>query len=80
MKKNQNKIFPVILQEEEVGGYTVVNPSLRGCYSQGDTIEDALNNIKEATELCLEEVKEKSKRIKTQNISLHFINLQQEYA
>ncbi|MBU1046311.1 type II toxin-antitoxin system HicB family antitoxin [Patescibacteria group bacterium] len=80
MKKNQNnKIFPVILQEEEKGGYTVINPSFDGCYSQGDTIEDALKNIKEATELCLEENKTKSKKNKPQNVSLHFINLP-EYA
>lgn len=50
-----NKIFPVILEEDENGGYIVINPSIEGCYSQGETIEDALKNIKEATELCLEE-------------------------
>ena len=81
MKQSQNnKIFPVILQEEEKGGYTVINPSFDGCYSQGDTIEDALRNIKEATELCLpDNVKSKFKKTKTPNISLHFINLP-EYA
>ena len=49
-----NQIFPVILQEDETGGYIVNNPAIQGCYSQGDTIDEALNNIKEATELCLE--------------------------
>ncbi|MFH0845972.1 MAG: type II toxin-antitoxin system HicB family antitoxin [Patescibacteria group bacterium] len=82
MNKNlKNKIFPVILQEDETGGYVVTNPSLDGCYSQGETVEEALKNIKEATELCLlDDVKSKSKKIKTPNISLHFINLQNNYA
>ena len=79
MKKNETKIFPVILQEDELGGYTVVNPSLDGCYSQGETIEEALKNIKEATELCLEDSKTTSQNIKPQGISLHFINLQEKY-
>ena len=49
----KNQVFPVILEEDETGGYVVTNPSLEGCYSQGETIEQALDNIKEATELCL---------------------------
>jgi len=54
MKLNyNNQTFPVILQEDETGGYIVTNPAINGCYSQGDTIEQALKNIKEATELSL---------------------------
>ncbi len=44
----------VILEEQEEGGYTVYAPSLPGCISQGDSKEEALKNIKEATELYLE--------------------------
>ena len=50
-----NQTFPVIVREDETGGYVVTNPAIEGCYSQGDTIEQALKNIKEATELCVEE-------------------------
>lgn len=47
--------FKVILEEdEEVGGYVVSCPALPGCHSQGDTVEEALENIKEAIEACLE--------------------------
>jgi predicted RNase H-like HicB family nuclease len=35
------------------GGYTVYVPSLPGCISEGDSIEEATNNIKEAIELYL---------------------------
>ena len=81
MKLNyKNQTFPVILQEDETGGYVVTNPAIDGCYSQGETIEDALKNIKEATELCLEEAVEKHEKIKSKNISLHLINLKNEYA
>ncbi len=44
--------YPVIIEQEN-NGYIVSCPSFEGCYSQGDTIEEALNNIKEAIELCL---------------------------
>lgn len=38
-------------------------PSLPGCYSQGGTIDEALANIKEAIELCLEDMKVNNERI-----------------
>ena len=46
--------FKVVLEPDEEGGYTVYVPSLPGCISEGDTIEEALANIKEAIELHLE--------------------------
>ncbi len=46
--------FKVILEPDtEAGGYVVSCPSLPGCYSQGETVEEALKNIKEAILLCL---------------------------
>ncbi len=44
----------VVLHEAEEGGYWVSVPSLPGCFSQGEDIEDALRNAKEAIELHLE--------------------------
>ena len=44
----------VILEPQEEGGYTVYVPSLPGCISEGDTKEQALENIKEALALYLE--------------------------
>ncbi|PPA79894.1 MAG: hypothetical protein C00003105_00087 [ANME-2 cluster archaeon HR1] len=47
--------FKVIIGEDlEDEGYNVSCPALSGCHSQGDTIEDALKNIKEAIECYLE--------------------------
>ena len=38
----------VVLIPAEEGGYTVVAPALPGCISEGDTEEEALENIKDA--------------------------------
>ena len=46
--------FRVILEPNELGGYTATVPLLPGCISEGDTREEALSNIKEATELYIE--------------------------
>ena len=41
--------FQVVIEENlEDGGYIVYCPALKGCWSQGDTIDEALENIKEA--------------------------------
>ncbi len=50
--------FQVVLKPSDEGGYTVYVPSLPGCISEGDTVEDALANIQEAIELYLEPVED----------------------
>jgi len=48
----------VVLEPSEEGGYTVYVPSLPGCISEGDTKEEALENIREAIDLYLEVVED----------------------
>jgi len=55
--------FKVLLEPDEDGGYVAVCPSLAGCYSQGETIEEALANIREAIELCLGEMQSRGEPI-----------------
>ncbi len=50
----QNVRLPVILSEGEDGFVVAQIPLIPGCISQGSTAEEALANIKEAAELCLE--------------------------
>ncbi len=50
--------FKVVLQQAEEGGYIVSCPALPGCHSQGDSMEEALENIKEAIAGCLESLAE----------------------
>ena len=44
----------VVLESSNEGGYTVYVPALSGCISEGDNINEALKNIKEAIELYIE--------------------------
>ena len=69
----QHGTFPIVLQKEKEGGYSVTNLALEGCYSQGETVEEALTNIKEATLLCLED--EKTSVMENEDVSLHLITV-----
>jgi antitoxin HicB len=56
--------FKIMLEpDEESGGYVVTCPSLTGCYSQGDTVDEAITNIKEAILLCLEDMESQNQEI-----------------
>ncbi len=46
--------FKVVLEEAEEGGYVVYVPALPGCVSQGETKEEAIENVKEAIEVYLD--------------------------
>jgi len=47
--------YQAVFQEETKGGFSVWVPDLPGCASQGETLEEALGNIKEAIELYIED-------------------------
>lgn len=49
--------YKIFLEKEESGGYAVHVPSLPGCHTQGDDVEQALKNAKEAIECYLESLK-----------------------
>ncbi len=50
--------FKVILEPDEaMGGYVVSCPALPGCYTQGDTFDDAVENIREVILLYLEDMR-----------------------
>lgn len=55
LAKIKNKKFPIIIEKDESGFYVVECPVFRGCYTQGKTIDEALKNIREVIELCLQE-------------------------
>ena len=46
--------YNAVFTSEEDGGFSVSVPDLAGCFSEGDTFEEAQKNIKEAIELYLE--------------------------
>jgi len=53
--------YKVVVSEGEDGWYVVECPSIPGCISQGKTIKEALDNIKDAIYGCLEVMNERTK-------------------
>ena len=49
--------LPIIIETDEDEYYIVSCPSFRGCHSYGKTIDEALKNIREVIDMCLEETK-----------------------
>jgi len=60
------KIFDVIIHEVEESGYWAECPVLRGCNVQGETLEEVERNMKEAIELCIEEINSRKEIIPIQ--------------
>jgi len=56
--------FNVVLEPAEEGGFNVTVPALDGCFTQGETEDEALKNAKEAI-LCYLEGLEKLNQIKS---------------
>lgn len=54
-----NLTYKIILRKEEEGGYTVFVPSLPGCITYGENVDEAISMAKEAIELYLEELKDR---------------------
>jgi predicted RNase H-like HicB family nuclease len=47
------KTFHVIIEKDEDGVFVGKVPELKGCLTQGDTLDELMDNIKEAIELCV---------------------------
>ena len=59
--KNYN--LQVIIEQDEDGIFIAECPALQGCYAQGKTYEEAIENIKDVITMCIEELKEAKKKI-----------------
>ncbi len=60
----------VIIEQDEDGIYVAKVPSILGCYTQGKTVEEALERVKEAIQVCLESEPEDFPQLK-------FVGIQQ---
>jgi len=54
--------FDVVVMEDESGGYVAFVPALPGCHTQGDTIEELVDNVREAIELYVGTLTEEEKK------------------
>ncbi len=57
--EDKNYDFTVLIEQDEDGVYVAKVPEIEGCYTQGQTLQEVLERIKEAIEVCLEADKEK---------------------
>ena len=48
--------YNVVLEPDADGGYVAIVPAFPGCYSQGDSVEEALANAREAIALTIEDM------------------------
>lgn len=51
--------YRVIIEQDEDGVFVASVPALQGCYTEGDTFEEALDNAKDVIKLHLEAKKER---------------------
>lgn len=61
MRKERVYEFDAVILEDESGGYIALVPALPGCHTQGDTVAEVLENIREAIELYLETLSDDEK-------------------
>ncbi len=56
--KSQTKILhlPILVEQDEDNMYIVSCPVFKGCHSYGKTIDEALFNIREVIDICIDEI------------------------
>ncbi len=53
--------YSVVVHEAEEGGFWVEIPALPGCYSQGESLEETRENVREAISLYLEVIRDEGR-------------------
>lgn len=67
-----NRTYKINLRKEEEGGYTAFVPSLPGCITYGETVDEAIDMVKEAIELYIEELQDRGEYIPDDNNVLEY--------
>jgi len=65
--------YRVLLRKEPEGGFTVNVPSLPGCVTFGETLEESLSMAREAIELYIESLQEHGEEVPTDNEALEYM-------
>jgi predicted RNase H-like HicB family nuclease len=69
---NQKHTYRVLLNKEPEGGYTVNVPSLPGCITYGETIDESITMAKEAIALYLESLAEHGEDIPSEENTFEY--------
>ncbi|HTQ60982.1 MAG TPA: type II toxin-antitoxin system HicB family antitoxin [Candidatus Solibacter sp.] len=70
----KNIVLPVVI-EGDTDGYFASCPALQGCYSQGETYEEAIENIKDAVRLHIENRIAEGEEIPQVSVSLSTVEI-----
>ena len=62
----------IIMEDKEVGGFISIVPSLPGCHTQGETLDEVIKNTKEAISLYVETLNEEERAELLRNIPKFF--------
>lgn len=64
--------YKIMLNKEPEGGYTVIVPTLPGCITYGENVDEAILMAKEAIALYIEELKERGENIPDDSNTLEY--------
>ncbi|MBM4136005.1 MAG: type II toxin-antitoxin system HicB family antitoxin [Nitrospira sp.] len=62
--------YTIVLDREEDGGYHAFCPALPGCHTQGDTYDEAIENIKDAIRVYIESLISHGEKIPIEDIAI----------
>ena len=72
--------YTVLVYKAEEGGYWAEIPALPGCYSQGETVEETMKNVKEAIEAHIMALKEEEKAPTEEDFIIARVNVAESAA
>lgn len=77
LTKKLGKQFPLVIEKDSDGFFVVECPLFSGCFTQGKTLDEALHNIREVIDLCLEEKDNRAfvKNYHPQQVSFHLLSV-----
>ncbi len=76
----KNLTYRVLLKSEPEGGYTVLVPSLPGCVTYGENIEEAIEMAREAIQVYIESLREHGEDVPDDTATLEYNLMVEAYA
>ena len=58
--RDEKREYYVVIERDEDGYYVGEVPQLRACYSQGRTLDELMDNMRDVIALCVEEAEDES--------------------
>jgi len=68
----KQRTYRILLTPEDEGGFSVSVPALPGCFTQGETIDEAIEMAKEAISLYVESLEEDGELVPDDNKNLEY--------